>query len=164
VPVAVAAVHSAFMRVLLGSHFFGEFEDNHDETGGKPYAELSARSQSDVLRGFAADGTPLASEGVASAFLLRRRPYELLERVQSQADAAAAAAAAASTRRPFASGYKGADAAAVKCPGEDGDAPLQPVWSGLQLRAWIARGAERGAALWSEFDSAKAAARRVAAP
>ena len=109
------------------------------------------------------DGTPLASEGVASAFLLRRRPYELLERVQSQADAAAAAAAAAATRRPFAGGYKGADAAAAKCPGDDGDAPLQPVWSGLQLRAWIARGAERGAALWSEFDAAKAA-RRGAAP
>jgi hypothetical protein len=149
-PGALAFVHTTFMRVVLGAHFFGEVEDAHDETGGRPYAELSARCQSELLRGFAADGAPLASESVASAFLLRRRPYELPERLQSRAEAAAARGKAVA----------GGDDGSGLGGGEADDAPpLMPVWSGQQMRAWLARGAERGVAFAGAVSLARARAR-----
>jgi len=138
---ALAAAHSAFMRLALGGRFFGEVEDAHDETGGRPYAELSALAQAEILRGCAAGGAPLAAERLASAFLLRRAPYEMPERVQSAREAAALAAG-------------GAHAAAEP---DASQPPLMPAWSGRQQRAWIARGAERGAAAAEE--AAKAYAR-----
>ena len=84
------------------------------------------------------------------AFLLRRRPYELPERLQSRAEAAAARGKAVA----------GGDDGSGLGGGEADDAPpLMPVWSGQQMRAWLARGVERGVAFAGAVSLARARAR-----
>jgi len=118
---ALRTAHSFFMRAALGSMLFDEVDDTYDETKGVAYADLVRRAHDELERG-TAEGKPLSGKRVLNNFLLRAKPYVMLERLQQASFGDASV-------------------------GGHGDAvPLSPVMSGPQLREWLAACAARAAA------------------
>jgi hypothetical protein len=87
------AVHVAFMRLLFGEFFFGDYEDQDDETEGKPYIDLvhelhAAGTGTDKGAGAIDDAAAAAAETTTrrltftSVALMRAWPYRLPERAQ----------------------------------------------------------------------------------
>jgi hypothetical protein len=121
---ALRRAHSAFMVAVFGVDVFGEYEDNFDETEGRPYAEVAARAQRSLVRGVAADGAPLEMQAACANLLVRGTPYFMPERDQQE------------SRGDAPSSGLGGGAGPAAEPGAEG-APLGPAWTVPQLREWI---------------------------
>ena len=74
----IEAIHGMYMRLLFGEFFFGEYEDEDDETEGKSYEQLV-----EEVHGYkSADAVQTARLTYTSMTLLRKWPYRLRERSQ----------------------------------------------------------------------------------